>query len=426
MKYPFRWLTVVLLIVGSRAVLAQSTNSGDIRGTVTDSTGALIPGVTVTVLDVETGVSKDWVTNQDGLFDTSSIVAGNYTVTFTKQGFEQLVRGPITVQVGFTTVNGELKVGAATSQVVVTSDVPLLQTESGDQTATLDSKSMAELPQVTQDWENFMILLPGTSGTPGGSQGSSNPGQVVSSNGNLPYSNILADGASTTLSHSQNANPEVFETVAELQVSLSSFSAQYGIGGMIINQISKGGENHFHGSAYDYIQNDDFNAYNYGFGVPKAQLGPVPFLRYHNFGGSVGGPMIKKKAFFYFDYDQIIDHGSASNGFNTIPTAAVMSGDFTGQRILYDPTTQTIGTDSAGNPYPIRKSFLEEYGTNAIPTSLFDSVSSTFQKFYPTADNHISGGNFVAGTLNSNGILTNNFYSSLPQSTPYRKILWPG
>jgi hypothetical protein len=190
---------------------------------------------------------------------------------------------------------------------------------------------------------------------------------------------------------------------------------------MIINQISKGGESHFHGAGYDYLQNDDFNAYPYEFGTPRSQLGPVPFLRYNDFGGSIGGPVIRKKAFFYFNYDQIVNHGSASNSFNTIPTTAVLGGDFTGQRTLYDPTTQTIGKDSKGNQYPIRKSFLEEYGSNAIPTALFDSVSTKFQQWYPTASNHISGGNFVNGTLNSNGILTNNFYSSLPQSTPYRK-----
>ena len=114
MKKMTLWVLPLLLIFGSLACLAQSTNSGDIRGSVTDSTGALIPDVTVTVLNVDTGVSKDFTTNQDGLYDTISIVTGSYKVTFTKDGFEKLVRGPITLQVGFTTVNAELKVGAAT------------------------------------------------------------------------------------------------------------------------------------------------------------------------------------------------------------------------------------------------------------------------------------------------------------------------
>jgi len=238
MRQRVKWIVLLVLMGGSGACLAQSTNSGDIRGSVTDSSGALVPDVTVTVLNVETGVSKDYTTNQDGLYDTSSIVTGSYLVTFSKTGFDKLVRGPVTLQAGFTTVNAQLKIGSTTEQVTVSTDVPLLQTETGDQTTTLESKSMSQLPQVTQTWENFMILLPGTSGCGGNNcnEGSTNPGQGVSSNGNLPYSNILADGASTTLSHSQNANPAIFETVDELQVSLSSFSAQYGVGGMIIKK----------------------------------------------------------------------------------------------------------------------------------------------------------------------------------------------
>jgi hypothetical protein len=410
------WVSALVLVFGSGACFGQSTNSGDIRGTVTDPTGALIPGVTVTVLNVDTGVSKDYPTNQDGLYDTSSIVTGSYQLTFAKEGFEELVRGPISLEVGFTTVNAQLLVGSTKQQVTVTTDVALLQTETSEQSTTLDSKSMSQLPQVTQDWENFMILIPGASGTVGGNQGSSNPGQDVAINGNLPYSNILADGASTTLSHSQNANPAVFETVSELQVNTNNFSAQYGVGGVIFNQISKGGTSRFHGSAYDYFQNDALTAHS------DFTTGAIPFLRYNNFGFSVGGPILKKKMFFYFDYDQIVDHGN-STATNSVPTTAVMAGDFTGMQNIYDPTTQTMGTDSKGNPYPIRKSFASEFGNgNAIPSAMFDAVASKFQLFYPTPTTHISGGAFVAGTIGSEGEVQNNFYDSQQQSAPYRKF----
>src|SRR4029077_20286413 len=130
-----------------------------------------------------------------------------------------------------------------------------------EQSTTFTSKSMTQLPQVTQDWENFTILLPGASGCAdlnngSCSQGTNNPGQVVAVNGNLPYSNVIADGASTTLSHSQNANPSAFENVGELQVNTSSFSAQYGVGGIIFNQVTKSGTNRFHGTGYDFLQND--------------------------------------------------------------------------------------------------------------------------------------------------------------------------
>jgi TonB dependent receptor len=320
-------------------------------------------------------------------------------------------------------------VGATSQEVTVTTDVALLKTETSEQSTTLEAKSMAQLPQVAGgsgvSWENFTILLPGASGCTGNncSQGASNPGQVVAINGNLPYSNVLADGASTTLSHSQNANPAVFETISELQVSTSSFSAQYGIGGAIFNQISKGGTSQFHGAAYDYFQNDALTAQPYLFGA-KAQ--PIPHLRYNDFGFAVGGPIIKRKMFFYFDYDQIVDHGNnTSNPPNSVPTTAVMAGNFTGMQNIFDPTTQKIVCcDTKGNSYPIRQSFASEYPAlgNAIPSTLFDALAAKVQQFYPTPTNHIAGGSFVPPSIGSEGEEQNNFRASLLQSTPYRKF----
>jgi hypothetical protein len=352
--------------------------------------GAVVPGVKVTVLNVDTNVAKEYITNRDGLYDTNSIIQGNYTITFTLTGFERLVRGPITLPVGFTEVNAQLRVGSAAEQITVTSDVPLLTTESGDQSTVLDAKSMDELPQYGADWQNFVILLPGAAGT-----SSSGPGMEAAINGNLPYSNILSDGASTTLGQSMNANSTTFEDVAELQINTSSFSAQYGIGGVVFNQVTKSGTSVYHGTGYDIIQNGAFLAAPYTVGGK----GVHPQVRNNNFGASLGGPVVKmKKMFFYFNYDHIIDDGFAG-GLNkyTVPTPLMMTGDFSeiaGTTTLYDPTTQTIGTDSNGKPYPIRQA----YSGNKIPTGELDSVASKFIQWYPTPTNHIVGGEFLCGT----------------------------
>ena len=259
-----RWSTnilAVLLWAGfAVTTFGQSTNSGDIRGVVTDSTGAAVPGATVTVENVNTGVSKVYVTNNDGIYDTSSIVAGTYKITFAKSGFSEFVRSSITLNAENTTIDAQLAVGAVTEQVVVNTDVPLLKTENGEQTFMLDAQTLSQLPQVGQDWSSFDILMPGAAGAPMGAQGAlgtgTSNGTMLAVNGNLPFSTVLADGAETTLPASANSDIYTQEVIKRFRSSSSAFSAQYGVGGILYNQISKGGSDSFHGSAYEYFQND--------------------------------------------------------------------------------------------------------------------------------------------------------------------------
>src|SRR3984885_6126269 len=264
-----------IFLSGSFATaFGQAVNQGDISGTVTDGTGASVPGAKVTVLNIDTGVTKDYTTNDAGVYDTSSIVAGNYKLTFSRDGFSTLVRSSITVPVGPTTVNAQLAVGTVNTQVVVNTDVALLNTESGSISTTLNSETLARLPQVSsigQDWSSFNILQAGAAGAPMGNQGvvgsGTSNGTMLSVNGNLPFSTVLADGAETTLPASANSDITVQEDIQEVQTSSSAFNAQYGMGGILYNQISKGGSDRFHGSAYEYFQNTALNANNYAFGA---------------------------------------------------------------------------------------------------------------------------------------------------------------
>jgi hypothetical protein len=128
-----------LLLCVAHVGLAQNTNSSDIRGTATDQSGAVLPGVTVTVLNNQTGVIRTFVTNADGIYDTNSILPGTYTVTFSKTGFEKLVKNSIVLQVGLATVDGALQVGAITQEVTVSSDLPLLKTEDAQVSTTLST-----------------------------------------------------------------------------------------------------------------------------------------------------------------------------------------------------------------------------------------------------------------------------------------------
>jgi len=425
-------LLVMLVAIGSKVCHAQNTNSGELRGTAIDSTGAVIPGVTVNVRDVDKDVTRTYMTNSAGLYDTGAIGLDHYILTFSKDGFQSYIRGPVTVTVGTQTVDATMSVGQVTQQVVVKTDVPMLQTESGSQEGSFQADTMIDLPQVGSqngggaDWQNFIVLMPGTAGAPENASNAVNPGTISSVNGNLPFASVLQDGATTTLPMSQNSDVTVFETTAEVKLSATAFSAQYGVGNVIYNQITKSGGDKYHGAAYEYFQNNALNAAPYQFGSGKK----VPVLRFNNFGGSVGGPIWKHRMFFYFNYDRTINHGGASTGFSTEPTAAMMTGDFSGPGFptLYDPTTQVVNpnggcvyTDGAptaplGTPCVIRKSFLSEYGSNKIPAAMINPVAQQFQKLYHKPN--------ITGVDSGKGYFQNNYSYQVPSSNPF--IKWFG
>jgi Carboxypeptidase regulatory-like domain len=154
-------LAFCLLLFTAGLGRAQNTNSVDIRGTVTDTSKAVVPDAEVTVTNDDTGVSKNFVTNGEGFYDTVSTLPGNYTITFTKAGFEKLVHGPVALEVGVATVDAMLSVGSASQQVVVSSDVQAMHTENPEVATTLNTAALASLPNVTPNWQNFVKILPG-------------------------------------------------------------------------------------------------------------------------------------------------------------------------------------------------------------------------------------------------------------------------
>ena len=417
-KYSSWLIALGLLLSAGIIAHSQSSSSGEIRGTVTDPSGAVLPGADVQVVNVATGEETRFTTNNDGLYDTVSTPHGSYTVTITVPGFEKLVLGPITLDIGTITLNGKLRVGSTQQQVVVTADeAALLGTESGEQSTTLDEKTMEQLPQVGQDWANFTILLPGSAGAQS-ANGVTNPGAAVSLNGGQPYTgNFLSDGGTVTNPHSADVETDTFETVAEVEIDDSNFSAQYGIGGAVFNQITKGGTNEFHGSLYEHFQNDALDARSY-FQDPTQ---PVPPLKFNQFGGSFGGPVLRKKLFFYFNYDRSIDNQNYT-GFTSMPTDQMKgvntpNGQFdetqlepldgNGNKIplldsnnnpiinqctgapvytgeLFDPATQTnVGGQMCRFPFAT---------DNVIPAGEIDSVAKNLLQYFPKPNQNVSGG----------------------------------
>ncbi len=164
-----------------------------------------------------------------------------------------------------------MTVGGAQQQVVVKTDLPLLQTETGAQTQTLDSKQLLQLPQVGADWQNFVTLLPGASSH---DLQRSHWARRLPSMATCPTTQFWPTARRPRCPMSQNSDVMVLETVSEVKIDDSAFSAQYGIGGATFNQISKGGTNRFHGAAYEYFQNDALNAADYAFGAKSTVPAP--------------------------------------------------------------------------------------------------------------------------------------------------------
>ena len=395
-----------LVLFLANSAPAQNTNSGDIRGTVTDPAGAVVPGATVTVTNTDTGVRRDFVTNSVGIYDTNSILPGTYTITFSKAGFEKLVKTSIVLQVAIITVDAQLAVGATTQEVTVTSTLEALKTEDAQQSTTLAAHEMATLPMVGPEngWRNLLTLLPGGSGTPGyggGSGNAGNPGVDQQIDGTQPYfSSYLIDGGSIRLPASANIDEQVTESVAELQVIAMNASAQYGGGGDVFNLISKTGTNQFHGAAYDYNQNDKFNARDF-----FNSTGAKGRQRYNYTGGALGGPIVKNRVFFYFNFENKINP-STSTATITVPTDAMKAGCFDpaifGSHLTLDaahggtPLTTNVAQCGAYNPADL-----------AIPTADMDPVALKTQSYYVTATDQ--------------SLLSNNYRYLAASTSPDRK-----
>src|ERR1700728_4021152 len=296
-----------VLAIGNSAI-GQNANSGEIKGTVTDSSNAVIAGANVSILNVQTGVVINTVTNGAGIYDVPSVPLGNYTITFARQGFKDLVREGITLQLTTIGIDATLQVGAATEKITVTAAAPLLQTEDASQNTNFDEREVKNAPTVGGIWYNELTNeLPGVNG--GGSQDPS--GQGIGVNGTQGYSgNFLIEGSTATQPRDQNAS----DNYPPVDAQTGNFGAQYGNGVAAFNVIMKSGTNQWHGTLFEFDQNNDFNARGF-----FQRTGAVAPEHWHEFGGSVGGPILKDKLFFYFTYQR---NPSVTSGsyFATVPT----------------------------------------------------------------------------------------------------------
>ena len=296
-----------LLVFFSQA-WAQTSTTGDITGVVTDQTGAVVPSVSVTVKNLDTGFSKSATTTADGSYKFSLLPPGNYSVTVRASGFQPVARTVVAALANVATVNVQLAVSTSQETVEVTAATPTVETENADLNVNFDSRQVSLLPNPGNDLSAVALSSPGVvMNTTGGSifgggnyefyglPANSNVFTYDGANANDPYFNINSSGA-TNLTLGLN-------DVQETTVVTNGYSGQYGgLAGANINYLSKSGSNAFHGNAEYWWNGRTMNANNYFLNQDHE---PRPFVNANQYAASFGGPIKKDKAFFFVDYEGI-------------------------------------------------------------------------------------------------------------------------
>jgi hypothetical protein len=372
--------------------------SGTILGTVRDSTGASLPGATVTLTNSGTGFTRTVVADSSGEFNAPLIPTGTYTATGEMGGFKKMSLANIHLGVDQKVrVDLKLEIGQLSESIEIQAETPLVQTASSDLSVTVEGKTIESLPLNGRNFVSLTRTIPGvTRGVGPGGGNIDGAGSLAwrasasfSANGQRPRdNNYMLDGVDNNETWLQTVVifPSV-DALDEFKLQTSTYAAEFGrsMGGVVNLQI-KSGSNSFHGSAFEFMRNDKFDANNW-FNNRAGR--PKPDFSQHQFGGTIGGPILKDKTFFFADYQGMrITQGQTY--LSTVPSELMRQGNFSEiNRPLYDPLT--------GQPFP----------GNIIPRNRWDPASANVLREIIPAPN-------TAGSRNALGQNINNYLINPP------------
>ena len=395
---------MLLLSVGLFvAVHGQSSTTGNISGTIRDPQGARVSNVEVTITDEKTAKDVRTVTTDgDGFYNVPSLPAGFYTVTASPTGFKKIVTTAVELHVNENkTVNLDLQVGQVSETVTVTSDQAPVELRSGEVSSLISEKQVTELPLNGRNYAQLALMVPGVSPvTQAGAGGAFatrgtglNAGVDMSVNGNQSNANLWTVDGVNNMDVGSNRTLLVFpsvDSIQEFRVERNSFSAEFGQAqGAVVNLITKGGGNDFHGSAFEFFRNDSLNANNFFL---NAAGQPRPQLEYNNFGGNFSGPVIKNRAFFFWSEEWRKERRGAVLS-SRVPTVAEKQGDFSGT--LTGPLPHIPGGVCTPNSNPPVTTGC--FPGNRIPTAQLSPAGREFVKLFPDPNNN-SFNNFATST----------------------------
>src|SRR5438445_4567378 len=365
---------------------AQVT-TGTIVGTVKDSAGAVVPGATVTITETGKQTSSTYATDSEGTYTAPFLVPGTYEIAVDHQGFRKYLRRGVVLQVNQRArVDITLEVGTFAEATEVTALAPLTRSDSAEMGEVIEERAVRELPLNGRNFATLVYLAPGvTAGQIGENlSGASTFNPRGASNFNALGSQAnanawLVDGIDNNeyTFNTVIVTPSV-ESVREFKVLTGTFSAEFGRGAGVVSVSTKSGSNEIHGTAFEYLRNEVFDARNF---FARSAV-PKPPLDRHQYGASLSGPVIRNKTFFFIDYAGLKETRGLTF-VNTVPTAKTRLGDFSdyrtpaGQLItIYDPLTTRPNPSGSGvirDPFP----------GNIIPANRLNQVGLNVAGIYP-------------------------------------------
>lgn len=386
MKYARAILLAISLLIVSISMAQVSTSA--IVGVVTDPSGAVMGGVTVTVTDATTGSQRIAPTTGDGNYIIDNIKPGTYSISAAKIGFREQILTGITVEVGQRArIDITMVVGSTGERVEVKSEAPVVETETATVGKVIDEKEVLELPLNGRNFLQLATLTPGVQTYTGGNSSSFvDTGGTISANGMSAFSNTpMIDGIynQDTGYSRMNFSPSL-DMIQEFKIQTNTYDAEFGMaGGAQINIITKRGSNTYHGSAYEFLRNNKLDA------APYFQPGALPHFERNQFGGTFGGHIFGlKKDFFFFSYEGL----RSTQGLTyvlTLPTAAIKAGDFSAvSTTIYDPATYNPVT-GLRQPFP----------GNVIPPGRISQQALYFNGFYPNPQTGGYTNNYVSNPV---------------------------
>lgn len=335
-------MALLAFCLPSHSDLLAQVSGGTIRGTVTDPTGAIIPGAHVAIESIATKVKQEVTTNGSGIYLLPDLQPGIYSITVRAAGFSTQVQSGATLTVGAVLVlNSTLSVGSKTEQVTVSTTAATVELGTSEVSGVIGTERITQLPLNGRDWSQLATLEPGVSAVRG-EQATDNriqqgSGQQMSISGGRPWqNNYLLDGisindyANGAPGSALGANLGV-DAIKEFSVVSSNYPAQFGrSSGGIVNAVTNSGTNEIHGSAYEFLRNSALDGSNY-FDVTK------PEFKRNQFGGSVGGPIRKNRAFYFGDYEGVRQNLGVTR-ISLVPSPNARQGDLSTGNVTVDPT----------------------------------------------------------------------------------------